>query len=75
MRFVDQFVDDEEPANKHGLWDRAKGEPGLSLRLVRSLVDEAVKAGLIVMTQKQIEGRGRPLQGYVKAPGSDLWKS
>lgn len=73
VRFVDQFIDDEEPRGTKALEAIAKDEPGLSRNKVRSLISEASNAGLIQLVKMDPDGRGRPQQGYIKAPGSDLW--
>lgn len=73
IEFVDRFIDDE-PTTKKDIEDAAKDQPGLSLRKVRMLISESEKGGLITLVQKPHDGgRGRPQQGYVRTPGSDLW--
>lgn len=73
VRFVDELIDEDEPRTAKDLEQLAKGTPGLSRNKVRTLISDALHARLIQLVKVEADGRGRPQQGYVKAPGSDLW--
>ena len=74
VRFVDELIDEDEPRTAKDLEQLAKSESGLGVRKVRNLINEALHAKLIALVQSpNMDGRGRPKKGYVKAPGSDLW--
>ncbi len=67
--FVETFLSFDDPRNRDELWERAKGEPGLSLRITRQLIDQAEAEGGVQLVKKG-SGRGGS-RGYIRSMFGD----